>query len=155
MLKEILVVIGLMSPTPTAPLVDLSKLSPSFINPAPKLAGKYEFLGSADKGSAEFDGFPPPGIVKVYYGPNIGPSGEKMEHTRVGFFRVSAWDWEDFKRAEAAWDARTSWGPYGCIGDYPIAETIVIPDITPESRAQTSQFFRALRMPAGDRDGHQ
>src|SRR5665213_2421081 len=100
MLKELLIIVGLLSPTPTAPIVDLSKLNPPFTNPAPKMGGKYEFLGTADKGSPEYDGFPPPGVVKVYYGPNIGPSGEKWEHPNAGFFRVSAWDWDDFKRAD-------------------------------------------------------
>lgn len=116
MIHELLVYIGLaaatLSPPPGAKIVELKTLDPPY-DPSYLLGGQFGFLGSAGKGSSTFDGWPPEGVVKVYY----------SSQTTVGFFRVPP---DKFTEFERAWD-RFEWSPVDyqeTAGTYPIARSV-------------------------------
>jgi hypothetical protein len=61
-----------------------------------KLAGEFEFLGTADEGEPRFDAPPPSGVVKIYHlGRDARPGKEAGPPYRCGFFRCSASDVTD------------------------------------------------------------
>jgi hypothetical protein len=131
----------------------VNQLHQSFAGGGLKLAGEFEFLGTADKGEALFDTHPPRGIVKIYHlGHDIDMNkADGGIPTRCGYFRCGRLRWGAFKRANSNWNSHTSWGKHDTIGDYPVAYTIVVPDKSPEDKAKTRDFFK--RLTGGLHDG--
>lgn len=116
---------------PGKDVVDLAALSPPF-DASYRMGGRFQFYGTLDEGSPQYDLPPPAGVVRVQY-KYEDRTDKNMAHVnadekgRVGFFKCSRSEFSDLKRAWANWNHHTSWGDYDAEGTYPNVQTLVVP----------------------------